>query len=346
MTLILLFRFIIAALLIFILTLAVLILPSGKRIELTQFANSKLLGYAQIEPDLKSQFMKNWIQNRFSKYWGKPEDTLSNYLKPAIKLFQVIQTLSVAKITPYYAGVLFYSVDEAENPLMVYVINSRIHQSIFKFIRLPISLFPTNFPVKTELFKDEIEINHKKHKVFRYGRYFLFYQQNLIFISDIRKAFKYALSDTGKPIPGNLPRIRSLLNPKSDFMLIFDNRLKTGRLIQRYLEQKKSLFDTELEREFFKTILQRLKIYSDSIIGTAIQADIKDDDLIKGKWLVIMNSEQSARKIAIVIDGLHQVISKELSNQELLYSVKRAIDYNQIISEFEIKGLRKLTRPY
>lgn len=338
-------RLIIAVLIIFIFIFTALILPSGRRIALTTFVNSKLIGYAQIESDLKNQIMKTLIKKYLPELWEKQVAKLSTCREPTARIFRALQNFLITKITPYYVGVLFYGVNEARDPLMVYIINSRIHQSIFKFIRLPITLFPNNLITKTHLSKDEIEINQKQYEIFQYGEYYLLFQQNLCLISKTRTAFEYALSDTVKTIPGNLSRIITLLNPQSDFKFIFDNRFKTGRLVQKYLEQKKSFFDTELEGEIFKTILQRLKIYSDSIIGTAIQADIRDKDLIKGKWLVVMNSEKAALKFAIVIDGLHQVISKELGNQELLYSVKRAIEYNQIISEFEIKGLRNFTRP-
>jgi hypothetical protein len=338
-------RLIIAVLIIFILIFTALTLPSGKRIELTQFANSKLLGYVQIESDLKNQVMNNWIHNYVYKSWEKQIYKLSISHKPITKIFLAIQNFVITKITPYYVGVLFYGADEAKDPLMVYIINSRIHQSIFKFIHLPITLLPTNLITKTHTLKDEIEINQKQYKIFQYGEYYLLFQENLCLISKTRAAFEYALSDTVNVFPGNLSRITTLLNPDSDFKFIFDNRFKTGRLVQKYLEQRKSTFDTELKVDFFDTIMQRLEIYSDSIIGTAIQANIKDDDSIKGKWLVIMNSEKSARKIAIVIDGLHQLISKELGNRELFYSVQRVIENNQIISEFEIKGIRKLTLP-
>lgn len=345
MSLISILRFLVVATIISILILFMLILPSGKRIELTQFANSKLLGYAQLESNLKNQTIKNWIKNYLPELWEKQIDTSNIFLKPIKKLFRTIQNFLITKISPYYFTALFYGIDEAENPLIVYIINSRIHRSIFKFIYLPLKLFPTSLVTKTCLLKDEIKINQKKHEVFKYDKYYFLLLQNLCVVSETRTALEYALSDTVETLPGNLSKIISFFNPGSDFKFIFDNRLKTGRLIQKYLEQKRAFFNTELAEDFYETILQRLKTYSDSIFGTVIQADIKDDDSIKGKWLVIMNNEKSARKITIVIDGLHQLISKELGDRELLYSVQRAIESNKIISEFEIKGLRKLIPP-
>ncbi len=345
MSLISILRFLVVATIISILILFMLILPSGKRIELTQFANSKLLGYAQFESDLKNQTVKNWIKNYLPELWQKQKDTSNIFRKPIKKIFRTIQNFLITKITPYYVGVLFYGSDEREDPLMVYIINPRIHQSLFKFVCLPITLILTNLDTKTTLLKDQIEINQKKYKIYKYNKYYFLFQQNLCLLSKTRTALEYALSDTVETLPGNLSKIISFFNPGSDFKFIFDNRLKTGRLIQKYLEQKRAFFNTELAEDFYETILQRLKTYSDSIFGTVIQADIKDDDSIKGKWLVIMNNEKSARKITIVIDGLHQLISKELGDRELLYSVQRAIESNKIISEFEIKGLRKLIPP-
>jgi len=65
---------------------------------------------------------------------------------------------------------------------------------------------------------------------------------------------------------------------------------------------------------------------------------------MNGRWTVLMRDENSARKFALVIDGLHQLISQELGNRDLLYTVERNISNNQIISEFEIKGLKQLVQ--
>ena len=139
--------------------------------------------------------------------------------------------------------------------------------------------------------------------------------------------------------------MQSLLDPKSDILVILDNRFKTYRLAQTYFETEKFSFDSELADEFYEAIHQRLKIYSDSIIVTGIEADIIDEDRVKGNWLVVMNDSPAAKKFAVVMDGLHQLISHELEQRGLNYQVKRAIKENQIIASFEISGFKKLARP-
>jgi len=163
-------------------------------------------------------------------------------------------------------------------------------------------------------------------------------------ISDTLVDFYYALTDTNRILSPNLAGIKSLLDSRSDFILTLDNRDKTGRLAQKLIEARKLSFDSELEAELFRTILQRLKIYADSIIVTDIKADLVNDDVIKGRWLIQMYSESSAQKFSLVVDGLHQLISQELASRDLLYQVERKNSKNQIISEFEIAGLRQLVQ--
>lgn len=324
--------------------IATLILPSDHEIPLTNFTNSHLIGLVQVKPDGRDNGIKKAIQVRLNDFWIKQKDTLNKFLRPLLYLIQTSQKNAISKVLPYYGAVLFYTANHSEKPLVIYVINSRVNQYLLKFLFLPALSLSSDYLKKDFQKISQLEINAKKYQIYRFDRYLLMFYHNLCLISDTLVAFNYALTDTNRILSPNLAGIKSLLDSRSDFIFTLDNRDKTGRLAQKLIEARKLSFDSELEAELFRTILQRLKIYADSIIVTDIKADLVNDDVIKGRWLIQMYSESSAQKFSLVVDGLHQLISQELASRDLLYQVERKNSKNQIISEFEIAGLRQLVQ--
>lgn len=343
MPLIAILRFIVSSFIIFMLLIAVLVFPPGKEIPLIQFTGPNLIGYGQVKIDLEKKVLINLIKAKLNDFWVKQEDK-KNLPEPLLKLICLFQNLAFTKIIPYYAGAMLYQSDNSTKPIILYLINSRIHQSLFKFIALSISILQPDFHKKMKLRTKEIKINYRKFPIYQYENYSFMFYKNLCLVSDTLVAFNNAFTNTLKEFSTNIMRMKSMLNPNYDILIILGNRFKTSRLAQKYLEQKKNSINSEPATEFYETILQRIKIYSDSIMVTGIEANFVNDDIIKGKWLVVMKSKKAAQKFAIVIDGLHQLISQELANQDLFYKVERNNNNNQIISEFEIKGLKKLTR--
>jgi hypothetical protein len=334
----------VAFFLIFLFVIAVLLLPSDREIPLTNFTNSNLIGYGQIRLDWQNNGTKSLIQAELNHFWQKQKDTENNYLRSILHFIQTRQNYVISKVMPHYAGVLFYASDYPDKPIIIYVINSRINQYLLKFLFLPAVSLSSDYLKKDFQVVYQLEINARKYQVYRFDRYFLMFYHNLCLISDTLIAFNYALADTNRVFPPNLTGMKSLFDSRSDFTFVLDNRDKTCRLAQKFIEARKLSFDSELEMELYRTILQRLKIYSDSIVAIEIKGDIVNGDGMNGRWTVLMRDENSARKFALVIDGLHQLISQELGNRDLLYTVERNISNNQIISEFEIKGLKQLVQ--
>jgi len=336
-------RLTVLTLFVLILGIAVLVFPPGKEIPLAQFSDSNLIGYMQIKIDLDDQIVRSLIQTRLNDFWTTQTDTSAKIPRSILKRIQKFQNYAMTKIVPYYSGALLYQSDKSVNPIPLYLINARIHPSLFKFCALPISIFHTDFRKADQSLTKEI--NRFSAVIYRHDRFLFSCERNLCFIADNVDAFKYAASDIPKPFAPNISMMQSMLNPKSDIVVILDNRFKTVRLAQTFLEPGKFSFDSELAGEFYQSIRQHLKIYSDSIIVTGIEADIVDDDRVKGKWLVVMNDETSAKQFTLVIDALHHLISRALEPKDLIYQVERANKGNQIISSFEISGFKKLARP-
>jgi hypothetical protein len=336
-------RLIVAFLLIFVLFVTVLPFTPGEEVAITRFANPNLIGFARIDFDLKDKGIKAWVETGFEDFWIHQQKYLTKFPKPALKLIHTIQRYAILKMLPYYTGAFLYTATESEKPIILYVLNSRINPLFFRLISFPISIIGRdrhNISVMTNQF----EVESKKYHVFKFNRRLVMFFQNLCLISDTIAAFRYAFSDTHPVFSANLLTMESLLSPESDFMLILDNRLKTFRLATKYFATRKLSFDTEIEMEFYQSLIQKFKIHSDSIIVTGLEADILDGDMIKGKWLIVVNNEKSARQLAGVVDGLHQVFSQELGNKDLIYSVERNLKHNMIISDFKISGFKKLTR--
>lgn len=324
-----------------ILSLAVIaiIMPTASEIPISSLTNSYLLGYAQIKLNWQDEGIKSLIQNRFNLFKKRQSD-----LGLLEKIFCAAQDYAIAKLLPYYVSVFFYGAKESEKPTFLLVINPRINRLILKpFVLLAVKLSANC--LKKEFYPQQpLQFGTRKYQLYRLAQFWFMFHSNLCLITDTLIAFKYFFSDTPfqtqqSPLPPNISKMDSLLNSKSNCRLIFDNRLKTGQSVYEYLAQNKFSFTNELATNFFQTWLFRFKIYSDSIIISGIEADIVTSDQIVGKWLIIMNNESAAQKFAMVVDGTHQVVSQELGKRNILYSVKRTINQNRIISDFTIKGV-------
>ena len=324
--------------------IATLILPPDREISLTNFASSHLIGFARVKLDGTDNGIKSAIQVRLNDFWIKQKDTLNNFLRPLLYLIQTSQKNAISKVLPYYGAVLFYAANHSEKPLVIYVINSRVNQYMLKFLFLPALRLSADYLKNDFQVVSQLKINAKKYQIYHFDHYLLLFYHNLCLVSDTLVAFNYALTDTNRVLPPNLVGMKSSSDSRSDLTFILDNRDKTCRLAQKLIEARKLSFDSEIEIELYRTILQRLKTFSDSIITTEINADLVNNDMIKGKWLIQMHSENSARKFTLVVDGLHQLISQELASRDLLYRVERNNSKNQIISEFEITGLKQLVQ--
>jgi hypothetical protein len=322
--------------------IATLILPPDREISLANFASSHLIGFAQVKLDGTENGIKSAIQARLNDFWIKQKDTLNDYLRPLLYLIQTSQKNAISKVLPYYGAVLFYATNYSEKPLVIYVVNSRVNQYLLKFLFLPALSLSSDYLKKDFQVVSQLEINKKKYQIYRFNRYLLMFYHNLCLISDTLVAFNYALTDTNRVLPPNLGGIKSLFDSRSDLTFTLDNRDKTYRLAQKLIEARKLPFDSEIEIELYQTIMQKLKTFSDSIITTEINADLVNNDMIKGSWLIQMHSGNSAQKFTLVVDGLHRLISQELASRDLLYRVERKIIKNQIVSEFEITGLSQL----
>uniref|UniRef100_A0A7C6A8P3 Uncharacterized protein n=1 Tax=candidate division WOR-3 bacterium TaxID=2052148 RepID=A0A7C6A8P3_UNCW3 len=346
-----------ASFLILFLFVIALLLPNEPEIPLTSLANPNLLGYAQIKLNWQDETVKSLIQDKF------------NLLKQSgsgirAKIFRAVQDYAMAKVLPHYVGMFFYGGakknkkpilmkgnplspysfedSKGQSPFVLYVINPRINRLILK----PLVLSALGgFKLITNRLKNEFyarrvyQFNNQKYQVYRFAQFWIMFHSNCCLLADTLIAFEYFFSNQLRIQPPNILKMDSLLNPQSDCRLILDNRLKTCRLAYDYLTQKKFSFADELETEFFQTWLWRLKTYSDSIIMSGIEANIITPDQIIGKWLIVMSNGESARKLATVVDGIHQVISQELGKHNIIYNVKREIKQDIIISDFVIKGI-------
>jgi hypothetical protein len=342
MTLVASLRLIALTLFILILGVAIIVFPAGKEISITQFADSNLIGYVQIKTNPENPAVRALLQTKFNEFWNKQNDSLTKIPKPILRMMQNLQHQAMTRIIPYYGGVLLFQSDISVNPIPLYLINARIHPALFKFGAILISIFDSDFRKADRLLTKEI--NRHSAMIYQHEKYLFSFERNLCFISDNVSAFKYIDALRPKPFAANISMMQSLLNPKSDILVILDNRFKTYQLAQNFFKPRKFSLFTVLADEFYEAIRQRLKIYSDSIIVAGIEADFIDEDRVKGNWLIVMKDSTSAKKFAMVIDALHQLISHELASRNLCYRVERNISDNQIISDFEITGLRQLVQ--
>ncbi len=322
---------------VFLLTIILIIAwltPASSEIPLANLVNRYLIGCAGI--NLKDKETKNLIQDYLNDFEQKKSS-----LRPLPKLFHWMQNYALEKLLPYSVGCLIYASSPIERPKIVLTVNFRINQYLLQVLGLPIIYFSSKY-FRKDFSTHSIAIGQKKLAAYRLANYWIMFYRNLCLISDTSVALQYPFSDTTKAFPPNFLTTLSLIDTSSNCWLIFDNRHKTVKSTEKYFNQEGFGSTNELEIEYFPMLIDRYKIYVDSVAMTGIETKIVDANRIIGRWLIIMNSPPSARKFAFVIDCLHQMISLRLEGVGLNYTVKRIIDKNQIVSEFEIKGIRKL----
>ncbi|MDH5683728.1 MAG: hypothetical protein OEZ20_04610 [candidate division WOR-3 bacterium] len=339
-------RLIFALLTIFILIIGALLLPPGKEIPLRKFANSNLIGYAKIEIDPKNEIVQSWIQKKVENSWTRRQKNFTaadnRFLKIARKIQNFLLNTIVSKLRPYYVGALFYAPKDRARPVTLYLINARSNPFISWLIDKSILILSPNRYRTIIDSTDRLETEPKKYKILQFDRCSLMFFKNLCLITDTIINYQYAFSNSDSiPLP-NLSMMSSLLSAKSDFRLILDNRFKTLRLAYKYLEPRKFTLATKFEKEFYQNLIERLKNYSDSIVMMGIEANIIDEDKISGKWLIVVNNKNSARRLTIVVDGIHQLASQELEKRNLIYRVSRTLKNHTIESEFIISGVKNL----